>query len=58
MLGIELHLMCMWKKNGGVGALTPKVGHPPFLIPRSAVFQKAGRTREKPDGKQNPAERR
>ena len=22
------------------------------------VFQKAGRTREKPDGKQNPAERR
>ena len=24
----------------------------------NAVFQKAGRTREKPDGKQNPAERR
>ena len=25
---------------------------------RNAVFQKAGRTREKPDGKQNPVERR
>ena len=34
--------------------------HPGGAVPLrwNAVFQKAGRTREKPDGKQNPAERR